>query len=404
MRIGRTLPPAAAPIPFGTILRALPACLRRSGRHDGFFEEEIKQYCGSRYCFLVSSGKAALVLILSALKKLHPDRDTVLLPAFTCYSVPAAVKRAGLKIALCDTAPSSLGLDTERLKKIVTAEKRANKILCIIVTHLFGCPENYGTIRAIAGPDIPIVEDAAQAMGEEMDGRKLGTLGDAGFYSLGRGKALSTMGGGVIVTSRDDMGKELKKLTRFLPILRRVAVVTLAIKALLAGILQRPQLFWLPKSLPFLRLGETIYDPDFPITCFSPFQRKLARDWRERLEQHRTARKENIDFWKKRLPEGFSMACQTEGHGMIRLPILARTGEERQKLINLSEQAGYGIMPAYPTPIHEIPQIAREFSGQQYPHAKDVCMRLFTIPVHEYITINDNKQILDLVWQVSHIV
>lgn len=397
MRIGRTLPPAAAPIPFGTILRALPACLRKSGRHAGFFEEEIKQYCGSKYCFLVSSGKAALVLILSALKKLYPDRDTVLMPAFTCYSVPASVKRAGLKIALCDTAPSSLGLDTERLQNIVTAEKGANKILCIVVTHLFGCPENYGAIRAIAGADIPIVEDAAQAMGEEIDGRKLGTLGDAGFFSLGRGKALSTMEGGVIVTSRADIGETIGTLIKSLHKYSIAETLTLAAKTILANILQYPLFFWLPKAMPVLRLGETIYDENFSLNHISYFQRRLADDWLGRLKKHRDARIKNIRLWKDRLPVGFSSACMGDGKlSLIRLPIFVGSREERDKLVKLSEQNGLGVMPSYPSPINKIPEISQEFVDQSYPHAHDICSRLITIPVHEFVRKDDNLKLIDL--------
>lgn len=195
IRLGRTLPPAAAPIPLSVVLQALPSCFRPDS--DEFrFETEIKQEFGQRYCLLVSSGKAALVLILKALQKLYPDRDEVLIPAFTCYSVPAAIKKAGLKIKLCDTGAGSLDLDKNELGKILAADNKNNKILCVLVTHLFGCPADFAGIKEIMGDKIPIVEDAAQAMGEEIDNKKIGTLGDVGFFSLGRGKSLSTMEGG----------------------------------------------------------------------------------------------------------------------------------------------------------------------------------------------------------------
>jgi len=123
MRIGRTLPPAASPIPLIDILRAFPACLHPNSPVSRF-EREIRQEFDSKYCFLLSSGKAALTIILLALKKIYPDRSQVVIPAFTCYSVPAAVKRAGLKIRLCDLAPSSLDLDQQQLKKIIAKDKQ----------------------------------------------------------------------------------------------------------------------------------------------------------------------------------------------------------------------------------------------------------------------------------------
>ena len=96
IRIGRTLPPAAAPIPFSDVLRALPSCFRhdQSVSIEPTNRKEFENY----YCYFVSSGKAALFLILKVLQNLYPGREEVLIPAFTCYSVPAAIKKADLKI------------------------------------------------------------------------------------------------------------------------------------------------------------------------------------------------------------------------------------------------------------------------------------------------------------------
>ncbi len=262
LRIGRTLPPAAAPIPLNNVLRTLPACFC-SDTEDRRFEEEIKQEFGQRYCVLVSSGKAALVLILKALKKLYPGRDEVLIPAFTCFSVPAAIKRAGLKIRLCDTGTGSLDLDKKQLREIIEKDKKDNKIICVLVTHLFGCPADFSGIKEIVGAQIPLVEDAAQAMGQEIDDKKLGTLGDVGFFSLGRGKALSTIEGGVIVARREEIGSELVRLLRKLDKCTVSDKIIFAGKSIFTTLLQQPLLFWLPKALPFLKLGETIYEEDF---------------------------------------------------------------------------------------------------------------------------------------------
>src|SRR6185295_5908966 len=99
MRIGRTLPPAAAPIGIGAVVSGFAGILTGTRRLDRF-HRELKDYFGVKHCFLVSSGQAAFTLILLALKELSPGRDEVLIPAFTCYSVPAAIVRAGLRIRL----------------------------------------------------------------------------------------------------------------------------------------------------------------------------------------------------------------------------------------------------------------------------------------------------------------
>lgn len=395
-RIGRTLPPAAAPIPPADVFQALPACFRQNHPEDQF-EREIKEVFKQQYCFLVSSGKAALVLILKALKTLSPERNEVLIPAFTCYSVPAAIKKAGLRIKLCDLGKNSLDYDPEKLQKIIAEDKENKNILCVLVTHLYGCPADYKGLKAIIGEDIPIIEDAAQAMGEEHEGGKLGTRGAAGFFSLGRGKALSTMEGGIIITSRDDLGKIIATLVESLPDYRRIETIKLAIKAVFITLLQKPTLFWLPKALPFLHLGETIYDQNFSLKKISFFQRKLAENWRARLTGHRQARSANLSFWQDKLPRKLARACREDaGGGMIRLPLFARTSKERNRLIELSEQSGLGLMPGYPTPINEIEEIKAEFSNQHYPQAWDVCSRLFTLPIHELVNGSDKKRIMNL--------
>ena len=101
-------------------------------------ESEIREYFGSESVFLVSSGKAALVLILHALSSLR-SRRKVLIPAYTCYSVPSAIVRSGLEIVLCDVNPDTLDFNYDRLEFLADEET-----LCVIPTHLFGiCSEGY---------------------------------------------------------------------------------------------------------------------------------------------------------------------------------------------------------------------------------------------------------------------
>ncbi len=398
MRIGRTLPPAASPIPLLDIIRALPACLHPNVLDDQF-KQEIRQEFNCRHCFFLSSGKAALTVILLALKEIYPGRDQVVLPAFTCYSVPAAVKRAGLQIKLCDLAPASLDIDKEKLKNIIINDKNNKKILCVLPTHLFGCPSDVAGIRTIVGSEMPIIEDAAQAMGETLHNCKLGTLGDIGFFSLGRGKALSTMEGGIIITDRDDLANSLSPLIDPLTGYSVPDILKVSLKTILTTSLQYPSLFWLPKALPFLRLGETLYEPDFSLRRLSSFHIKLARNWQKRLEHHRRARKKNIAYWRKTLPKGFTLVCCEAASSLIRLPVLAANREQRDSILRQSEQHGLGIMPAYPTLINRIPELAKEFSGQEHPQAEDICRRLLTLPVNEYIQSQDNERIFSLFGQ-----
>jgi len=97
-------------------------------------EEEIQKHFGVTYACLVSSGTAALTMALIALRDLS-ERTDVIIPAFTCYSVPAAVLTAGLRPVLCDVEPSTFDFDYAQLATTLT-----DNTLSVVAHHLFGVP------------------------------------------------------------------------------------------------------------------------------------------------------------------------------------------------------------------------------------------------------------------------
>jgi dTDP-4-amino-4,6-dideoxygalactose transaminase len=165
MRIGRTLPPAATPIGIGDFWSGVCGVLAGQ-RELERFQMELKEHFGVKHCFLVSSGKAAFALILLALRQLTPNRDEVLIPAFTCYSVPSSIVRTGLRLRLCDLQPDGLDFDFAQMAAMLSNES-ADRTLAIVPTHLFGLPADVGRLRELTRDrGVAIVEDAAQAMGE----------------------------------------------------------------------------------------------------------------------------------------------------------------------------------------------------------------------------------------------
>jgi dTDP-4-amino-4,6-dideoxygalactose transaminase len=399
----RTLPPAAAPIPFEVIAKAIPAIIGKSSLKCPF-EDEIRQKIGQRYCLFVSSGKAALVLILRALKNIFPERDEVIIPAFTCFSVPAAIKKAGLKIKLCDTGKNSLDLAQSHLQSIVESNRSKRKILCVIATHLFGCPADLVGIKGIIGNDIPIVEDAAQCFGGEWGTKKLGTLSDVGFFSLGRGKALSTMDGGIIVTNRDDIGTDLVDYCNKFHKSPNFGSIRIGGKTVATSLLQHPSIFWLPKAIPILKLGETLYEKDFPIRDLTLFQKELGQNWQTRLDKHQNHRKENCRFLLDRIPHHLNrIKLGQDPLPLVRFPFLSRSISIRNSILKKSEETGCGIMPSYPSPVNKIQQIRNDFEGQTFPNAQDLSDCLITFPVHEYLNKKDRTKIFKIILSLNPI-
>jgi perosamine synthetase len=448
MRIGRTLPPAASPIYIRDIINGFKGLVRGQQEIERF-RSELKDFYGVKHVFLVSSGKAALTLILSALHDLHPDRDEVLIPAFICYSVPSAIVRAGLKIKLCDINLDTLDFNYDQLKELVAQsvgkvgerkkvgsweggkvgndqqlttnnlsneihangkrsefhrDKHADpKLLAVIPAHLFGLPANVEHVQSLVDdPLVSIVEDAAQVLGSNWNGKKLGTLGGVSFFSLGRGKALSTVEGGIILTNRDDVAENIEARLSRIPKYSISELIKLVTNAIILIFFQHPSFFWLPKSLPFLRVGDTIYDPEFKLRKLSAFQAGLTKNWRKKLHTFQEHRQSGSKYWRSVLKaSSIHSYCTKNGHvpDLLRFPVRVADGELWKNLLKRSEKNGDGVMFTYPTSINGIDELQEVFQGQTFPAAEKLPHQLLTIPVHPYVSPEDKKKILNLIAQ-----
>ena len=385
MRIGRTLPPAAAPIDWRDLVQALGA-LPAWGRTIAAREAEIRREFGVDHVFLVSSGSAALALSLIALKSLARKRDVVI-PAYTCYSVPAAVLEAGLRPVLCDIDPVTLDFDHAQLERTLTSDT-----LCVVTHHLFGRPAAIDRTRSLcAVHGVFVLEDAAQAMGGEAGGRKLGTVGDIGIFSFGRGKNVTCGSGGAILTRSPAIAAELAARYRALPSPTAGEVAADLIKLLMMIVFIRPRLYWIPALLPFLRLGETVFPSNVRLRRLGAVKAAMLAGWRRRLRASNTTRAAIAADFARRL-----RLARGDRHAYLRVPLLAPTPSAKRKLHALARARGLGISAAYPGPVSAIPQLRAAFVGQRFPAAEDVASRLVTIPSHRWVSERDRQDITDL--------
>lgn len=398
MRIGRTLPPAAAPLSWLDIASGLAKSINGHRAVDEA-NTQLAAIFGKKYCVTVSSGKAALLVILTALKQLHPGRDKVLIPAYACYSVPSAITRAGLSIELCDIDLATLDFDAEA----VSAKLQDPRLLCVIGLHLFGLPADMERLRQLRrDPEITIIEDAAQAMGGERQGKKLGTLGDVGFFSLGRGKALTAIEGGVVLTDDDALGQAMQTIVAGQPVCGPGVVAKQVVYAVALLWLLNPNLFWLPNALPFLHLGETVYDPDFPLRRLSAFQAGILGDVGKKLLKIRAIRGENIRYWAAHCP--YQLPCVQQCAplpDLIRFPLLLPDRQAVGWLLQQSRAQGLGVAQTYPDALHGIRQLAANFAGQEFPQARQAAQHLVTLPVHGFLRDKDRRRILGLLTAVK---
>ncbi len=385
MTIHRCLPPTAAMIKSIDLLHGI-AGFFSEGRYRNRLIRELREYLGVRHIILLSSGKAALTLILRALQAMHPGRNEVIIPAYTCYSVPAAILRSGMKIVLCDVDPETLGFDNNALIKTIT-----DKTLCIVPTHFFGVPADMLQMEKIGREKgVLIVEDAAQAMGGSFQGKKLGTLGDVGFFSLGRGKNITCGSGGIIATDSDVIAEAISSIYSDLPVPSSMTDMKNIVSLLLMSIFINPMLYWLPAALPFLRLGQTIFDRDFPVKRLSRSKAGILRHWRRRLETSNEAR-ESIS---SSLFAYIGMAKpENEELHLLRFPLICATQDDRDDNFARLRHIGMGASKMYPGPINEIPEISELFKGSTFPGAKVLSARLLTLPTHHLVRMRDIRRI-----------
>jgi dTDP-4-amino-4,6-dideoxygalactose transaminase len=353
---------------------------------------EFQEYFGMRYVFWVTSGKAALTLILLGLKRLSPRRRVVI-PAYTCFSVPSSIKKAGLDVALCDVDPETLDFNMAELKAGLDAD-----VLAVVPTHLFGCHADVAQVRRYTeGKDIFIIEDVAQAFGALKDRRPLGANGDVSFLSFGRGKNVTCGSGGVILTNSDRIAQAVQLEYEQVKTESIAEEIKNWLEVVAMSFLISPVWYWIPTGLPFLKLGETKFYQDFPIARMGRVRAGLLSNWKMRLSRVTVSRKAKAADLLRGLRAGWRNHIVPHPQAesvQLRFPLLVKNGEERKRLCALSKEQGLGISHYYPTAIQEIPELRPALSAIRAPGASILAERLVTLPTHQYVTERDVRRIM----------
>lgn len=171
------------------------------GPHIGAFEQELVGYTGSRYCAALSSGTAAIHLALIVLGVQRDDE--VICATFTFAGSCNPIVYLGAQPVFVDSETTTWNMDPELLEEAVRdrIRKKGKKPKAIIVVHLYGTPANMDRIMEVANRyEIPVIEDAAEALGSGYHGKKAGSIGHIGVFSFNGNKIITTSGGGALVS------------------------------------------------------------------------------------------------------------------------------------------------------------------------------------------------------------
>lgn len=380
----RLLPPSAAPLYPRDILAGLKALGDPHEALNGL-RETIRTRFGVRHVFFATSGRAGLSVGLHALRRLAPERDEVLLPAYTSFSVPSAAVNAGLRVSLYDLHPETMAPDMESLEAAM-----GPKTLCVVACHLFGYPVDLAPIQALCRRSGAFLfDDAAQAMGARIGGRMAGTMGDVGLFSLSRGKNMTAVDGGIVLTDRDNVAEGL--LGKLQPTGASGFFRRFATALVLTGMLH-PRAYWLPASLPFLNIGASIFDPQFKTDGLDVFRVGLAKSVLGRLDALNKGRK-NV--------ASALLACLEKVEGLqsvrpmpeaepvfLRLPVLPLSGSWPGG--KAPEIPAMGVVRSYPQALQDIEGLKPFLAGQgKCPMAAMLARNILTLPTHAYVRDGD---------------
>jgi perosamine synthetase len=375
----RYLPPVHSPLSWGALAAGLRAAV--SPRYAERAREEVEGWLKATYqpdaWVWTDSGTSALTLALRLASE--EGRHPVALPAYGCYDLATACDGAQVRVHLYDLDPATLGPDWGSLEEALKAGARV-----VVVAYLYGVPIDLDRVEALAAQyGATVVEDAAQGVGASWRGRPLGAHGALSILSFGRGKGVTAGGGGVL------MGRG-SRWAGALPSLERGGrdLVGL-VKSAAQFVLARPSLYAIPSTLPFLRLGETIYRP--PHQAVAPAEASfglLSRSVRTVAPEAR-ARRRNAARIRQALGPGAEPGECTHASalpGYLRFPLLLSAGREAD-----SAARRLGIMPGYPTTLQRLSGFGerRVEPGRSMPGADVLAARLVTIPTHGLLSEAD---------------
>ena len=327
------------------------------------FEQAVARHTGAAQAIGCASGTDALILSLGALG-LGPGDEVVTSP-FSFFASASCAYKVGARPRFADIDPRTFNLDPERVDAAVGPRTRA-----LLPVHLFGQCADMDAFLAIGQRrSLPVVEDAAQALGASWGGRAAGTLGAMGCYSFFPSKNLGGFGdGGMIVTSDDELAERLRVLR--------------------------------------VHGGRQMYHHKYV-------------GWNSRLDAIQAAvlavKLPHLDGWsngRARNAERYDRLFAESGlieRGKVRIPVRERQArhifnqytvrvERRDELRKHLDAAGIGHAVYYPVPLHLQPCFA-ELGHREgdFPESERACREVVSLPVYPELAPSQIEQVVETI-------
>ncbi len=337
------------------VLKVLDSGQLARGPRVREFEGRFAEWCGVEYAVAVSSGTSALHIALLA-HGIGPG-DEVITPAFSFVASANCALFVGARPVFADIEPEYFTLDPSAVARLITSRTRA-----IVAVHLFGQPCDMDAIVALAREhDLVIIEDACQAHGARLKGRRVGTWGTA-CYSFYPTKNMTTGEGGMITTNNAAVAERARLIRDH-------------------GSRQR----YVHEVLGYnLRMTE--------------FQAAIGLVQLRKLETWNAQRQANAAYLTERLAsiDGVVTPQVRAGATHVFHQYTIRIRDRDAAAKQLTER-GIGVGIYYPTPIHQQPLYRRLGYDDHLPQAEAASREVLSLPVHPSLATAELDLIVEAV-------
>lgn len=372
-------------------------------RHTASLETPLASFLQVPFVQIECSGTAALVVILTALAG-RDKRRRVIIPAYTCPLVLLAVLHCRLEPVLCDLQPGHFDFDQQALSRLSTEDT-----LAVIPTHLGGRVANIQHVIDIARRSGSyVIEDAAQAMGATYQGRPVGMIGDAGFYSLAVGKGLTLFEGGVLLASSEALQTACRETAEKIIPRNRPREALRLTQLLGYAALYRPKLLGIAYGIPLrraLRHGKLIeavgddFSSDIPLHRVGAWRKSVGALALRRLPGFLSQLNALAERRLKRFAAIPNIAILTDGPDtqgtwpffMIVMPNRAARDAALEKLWT----SRLGVSRLYINALADYPYL-KTIASAEIPNARDFAERMLTVSNSPWLTETEFESICQL--------
>jgi perosamine synthetase len=369
--------PPTLPAPSGRALANGLLALARPSRYAGELERQLASAFPYATAVAFGTGRAALAAAISMAIR-ATGRSTVVLPAYTSYSVAAAAAAAGARVRLCDLSPTSLDFDATDLDECVDDETAA-----VVLGNLFGFPSLATGVEWIQDRGALVIDDAAQALGARTAAGPVGWRGDLGVLSFGRGKCVTTGDAGVLLVHSERLKAFVADVPRS-PGDRGIREWLAAVAVRAAG---WPAVFHAMSRIPGARIGESSYDPGIRAAAASAAAHGLAVDLEEAVDRHLQTRTGVARMWLAALCQNSTVEVVTvpvdTTPAFLRMPVLVHEPATRARMLGDLRSLGFAYVRSYPAPLGRIEEFNRvHCEARPTPLAEHIANTMIALPCH----------------------